>query len=197
MKKRKDKISNRFYYVLIAVFAIVLLAVGVYAYGTSNPPAFGHSVNEVAAPSGCSPGQYLMFNPNDEYSTSDPYYNNWNCRSLYSWTDAGSYVKPASNDAIGATQYCDENGENCVDVASNNYVKSVYHVNASTTSDTRVSVTCPNGKLLSGGCSSKLVSDSTAISNSYPKSDNTWSCEYHDYATPLFPITAYAICASF
>ena len=65
MKKRGRKskglnlhihLSNRWLYTLIAIGIISILGVVVYAYGTSNPSAFGHSINELER---CSSGQML------------------------------------------------------------------------------------------------------------------------------------------
>jgi len=40
-------ISNKVFYSLIAVIAITIVGVAVYAYGTSNPSVFGHSGEEI------------------------------------------------------------------------------------------------------------------------------------------------------
>ena len=40
-------ISNRGIYTFVAVIVVALLAVGVYAYGTSAPSTFGHSADEL------------------------------------------------------------------------------------------------------------------------------------------------------
>ncbi|MBU2562346.1 MAG: hypothetical protein KKF68_01670 [Nanoarchaeota archaeon] len=47
MKKLVINLSNKTFYTLIAVGAILLLGIGVYAYGTTNPAVFGHSSGEV------------------------------------------------------------------------------------------------------------------------------------------------------
>ena len=49
MKKRKNnfKFSNRVIYSLITLAILAIFAVGVYAYGTSNPSSFGHSGAEI------------------------------------------------------------------------------------------------------------------------------------------------------
>ncbi len=48
-KKRSKKfnISNRLAYTLIIVLSIVLLGIGVYAYGTNNPSVMGHTAGEL------------------------------------------------------------------------------------------------------------------------------------------------------
>lgn len=64
MKKRGKKkevsihihLSNRWLYTLIAIGIISILGVVVYAYGTSNPFVFGHSLNELER---CAEGQTL------------------------------------------------------------------------------------------------------------------------------------------
>lgn len=43
----KINISNKVAYTIIAVIAILILGIVVYAYGTSNPSAFGHSGDEI------------------------------------------------------------------------------------------------------------------------------------------------------
>lgn len=56
MKKRvkgnKNKfnflnISNKLAFTLIALSIIILFGIGVYAYGTTNPPVFGHTAEEI------------------------------------------------------------------------------------------------------------------------------------------------------
>lgn len=58
---KRFNISNKLFYTIVFVIALVLIGVGVYAYGTSSPTTFGHSTNEIAAPSGCSSGQVLSW----------------------------------------------------------------------------------------------------------------------------------------
>ncbi len=41
------KMTNRWLYTLVSLSMIILLTLGVYAYGTSNPQFFGHSTGEV------------------------------------------------------------------------------------------------------------------------------------------------------
>ena len=53
--------SNRFLYTLIAIGILAIVGVGVYAYNSGGPPSyFGHSIEEIAGPSGCVAGQYLQ-----------------------------------------------------------------------------------------------------------------------------------------
>jgi len=55
MKKRKQikiknfqiNLSNKTFYTFLLVSALILLGVGVYAYGTSSPSTFGHSAGEI------------------------------------------------------------------------------------------------------------------------------------------------------
>jgi hypothetical protein len=65
MKKRNLDIhihlTNRWLYTLIAIGILAIVSIGVYAYGTSNPSTFGHSVGELAPPPGCSAGQFLQY----------------------------------------------------------------------------------------------------------------------------------------
>lgn len=44
---KRMKLSNRLNYTILAVVLIVALGVGVYAFGTNNPPVFGHSAGEI------------------------------------------------------------------------------------------------------------------------------------------------------
>ena len=70
MKKRQKKnssginlnihLSNKVFYSFLAVFIVAVFGVGIYAYGTSNPSDFGHSLGEVDFPS-CSDGQVLKY----------------------------------------------------------------------------------------------------------------------------------------
>ena len=64
MKKRLSKkfsFSNRLSYTIIAIIALALISVGVYAYGGTTPSVMGHSIGEVAPPSSCSSGQVLSW----------------------------------------------------------------------------------------------------------------------------------------
>jgi len=49
-------LSNRWLYTLILIGILTAIGVGVYAYGTSNPSSFGHSISELAP---CAEGQIL------------------------------------------------------------------------------------------------------------------------------------------
>jgi len=57
----EGKFSKRLSYTLIVISAVILIGVGVYAYGTNSPSTFGHSIGEIAAPSGCATGQFLKW----------------------------------------------------------------------------------------------------------------------------------------
>ena len=61
VKKIQINLSDRTSYTLIALVSIILLGVGVYAYGTSSPSTFGHSLGEIAPPTGCNSGQVLSW----------------------------------------------------------------------------------------------------------------------------------------
>jgi hypothetical protein len=66
-KKRGKKInihvninlSNRWFYTIIIIGILAIIGIGVYAYGTSNPSIFGHSLNELER---CAEGQTLIVN---------------------------------------------------------------------------------------------------------------------------------------
>jgi len=47
MKKVIINLSNRTFYTLISIGVLVLLGVGVYAFGTNDPSVFGHSIGEI------------------------------------------------------------------------------------------------------------------------------------------------------
>jgi len=47
IKKLQINLTNRWLYTLIVFFSLVVIGVGVYAYGTSNPATFGHSAGEL------------------------------------------------------------------------------------------------------------------------------------------------------
>lgn len=63
-KKEREmfkSISNKFAYTIIALCIVILLAIGVYAYGTNNPSVFGHSIGELAPPTSCTANQVLTW----------------------------------------------------------------------------------------------------------------------------------------
>ena len=51
MKKRgriiQIHLSDKFFYTLVAIGILIVVAIGVYAYGTSDPSTFGHSAAEL------------------------------------------------------------------------------------------------------------------------------------------------------
>ena len=55
MKKKElvIKIDHRLLYTFIVLGILVIIGMGVYAYGTSNPSSFGHSLDEIALPENC------------------------------------------------------------------------------------------------------------------------------------------------
>ncbi len=40
-------LSNRLLYTILAIGVLLIAGIGVYAYGTSDPPTFGHSAGEI------------------------------------------------------------------------------------------------------------------------------------------------------
>lgn len=63
--KNRNNISNKLSYTLLSILVILLFGAGVYAYGTSSPATFGHSIGELSPPSPCSNGQYLQWSQNN------------------------------------------------------------------------------------------------------------------------------------
>ncbi|MCL5018278.1 MAG: hypothetical protein M1416_00720 [Candidatus Pacearchaeota archaeon] len=64
MTKKRGKfiqinLSNRGLYTFIILGILTILGVSVYAYGTNAPQTFGHSIGEMAPPTGCDSGQFL------------------------------------------------------------------------------------------------------------------------------------------
>lgn len=63
MKKKRGKnitikisFSNRWLYTLIIIGILAIIGVGIYAFGTSDPSTFGHSINEIQR---CAEGEAL------------------------------------------------------------------------------------------------------------------------------------------
>jgi hypothetical protein len=90
--------SNKLFYTLIVFGAIILMGAGVWA--TTSPgisetwyageiPNPGHSIQDVASPSGCVSGQYLKYNT--ESAATGPGY--WTCATPSSGTTTTAYVK--------------------------------------------------------------------------------------------------------
>lgn len=181
------KLSNKLYYSLITIAIILLISAGVYAVqtvapGTSANP--GHNIADVGPPAGCSSGQYLQY-----IAGSGGY--EWRCTTITAgtnyWTDSGSFVEPTSGDAVGATQYCDENGANCFE--SSEVVSGIQMV-SNTAYSSIVSASCPSGKIIiSGGCNT--ADQNSAMEVSYPSSNN-WNCRFQSSDSLVY---AYAICA--
>lgn len=69
--KRKFNFSNKLSYSIIVVLAVLLVGVSVYAYGTSSPSTFGHSISEIDPPTYCGGTGY-----NDGYLV---YQGGWTC----------------------------------------------------------------------------------------------------------------------
>lgn len=93
-KKRSKKfnISNRLAYTLIIILSIVLLGMGVYAYNMPPPTNVGHTINEIAQPSGCLANQVLTWTGSA-----------WTCTTPAAGTKIPVYQCPMS---IVATNYC-------------------------------------------------------------------------------------------
>ena len=111
MKKRGKKskgftihihLSNRWLYTLIAIGLIAVFAVIVYAYGTSNPSTFGHSVGELNFSEGIN-GDLVVYG---NVIANDPIADNQLATKAYvdalggascSLTNCGSYSVPSDD----------------------------------------------------------------------------------------------------
>jgi hypothetical protein len=160
MKKKKVmkrfNISNKLAFTLMVVLSIVLLGIGVYAWGGTNPPVIGHSAGELDLSAGVNGN--AIFNGNVGIGVSNPgtarlnvsgdTYIKGNIKSTgticdgrtpeqclgKSWRTMGTpeYVAYANRvrigtladtptsslkldveGKVGATEYCDNNGNNC------------------------------------------------------------------------------------
>ncbi len=93
-KKRSKKfnISNRLAYTLIIVLSIVLLGIGVYAYNLPPPTNVGHTLNEIAQPSGCLANQVLTWTGSA-----------WTCTTPASIPDTGiDWIKTSGGGGSGS-----------------------------------------------------------------------------------------------
>ena len=61
VKKFQINLTNKWFYTFVAIGVFILLGVGVYAFGGNTPNIMGHSINEIASPSGCEAGQVLTW----------------------------------------------------------------------------------------------------------------------------------------
>jgi hypothetical protein len=85
MAKKSLKFSNRLSYTIIAIIALALVAVGVYAsVGAGTTPDPGHNIQSIGAPSGCLVGQYLQY-VNDQRCISGPC---WICSNVTSGSES-------------------------------------------------------------------------------------------------------------
>jgi len=178
MNKRrviKISLSNKLFYSLIAVFAVLVLGIGVYAYGTSNPSTFGHSISEIDPPAYC--GGY-----NDGWLR---YYDgSWQCEDTPSTGGDTTVVGGISGYEIV------EDSHNLVEEDID--VGDLY----------QRSVSCPDGKVvLGGGCNVVVGTPNRYIANyrSFPFDSDTWSCGYvallnYDHVSSV-TLYSYAICA--
>ena len=71
MEKGKNnlKFSNRVLYSLVTLGILAIFAVGVYAYGSSNPSSFGHSVGEIE---GLCPAGKTLSHRTQSFGTNNP-----------------------------------------------------------------------------------------------------------------------------
>jgi hypothetical protein len=84
MKKRLSiniNFTNRFLYTFISVVIILIVGVSVYAFGTSTPSTFGHSVGELAPPTGCNANEILQWSGSV-----------WACTDSVAWIKSGNNI---------------------------------------------------------------------------------------------------------
>ena len=87
MKKRREiNFSKRTYYSLITIGVLLLIGVGVYAYGGNSPSVFGHTFGEIQPPRPCEDGQVLTWTGNPA----------WACKSITATTSGGSSLPSCS-----------------------------------------------------------------------------------------------------
>jgi hypothetical protein len=55
------KFSNRAWYTFITIGILLLIGVGVYAYGGTQPSVVGHTFGEIQPPTGCTSNQVLQW----------------------------------------------------------------------------------------------------------------------------------------
>ncbi len=91
--KKESNFSKRLSYTIIAVLSILLVGVGVYAYGTSAPSTFGHTMSELTPPAYC--GGY-----NDGYLV---YQAGWKCLNKPVTTSAELGIVRVSKTGTGTS----------------------------------------------------------------------------------------------
>lgn len=64
-------LSNKLAYASIVLGFVLLVVIGVDAYGTNNPAVFGHTLDEVDPPIGCQSGEVLLWTA-----------SGWDCRNM-------------------------------------------------------------------------------------------------------------------
>lgn len=57
----KVKISKKAFYTLILIAGLIFVVGGIYAFGTSTPAVFGHTISEFAPPSPCSANSFIKW----------------------------------------------------------------------------------------------------------------------------------------
>ncbi|GIU68327.1 MAG: hypothetical protein KatS3mg001_177 [Candidatus Pacearchaeota archaeon] len=65
------KISNKLAYTIIAVFALIVVGLGVFALGAGETPNPGHNIQSIGPPNPCDANQFLKFDG-----------TNWVCESI-------------------------------------------------------------------------------------------------------------------
>jgi hypothetical protein len=135
MKKRRDKkgsrkeirtfFSNRWLYTLITAVIIIAIGIGIYAYGTYNPSTFGHTLSEIAAPSGCSSGQFLQYTGGDWTCASASGSSGESCPTGYILASNGVLCyrqRLVTTGWYAANSYCESAGAEICSVGEMRYL---------------------------------------------------------------------------
>lgn len=161
-------LSNKLFFTLVAILAIILLGVGVYAvtspgvsggWDPGDIPTPGHTIQDIAAPSGCSYGEYLQY-------LSAPISNGgyWACSNPVSGTVRNVEIKTGYTTGTSGSQV-------------------------------GVVIPCPSGKkIIGGGC---ISNSNFALFDNGPNSAKTsWVCTAKALSG-AGSISGYAICANY
>lgn len=200
-KKRKIYLSNKLFYSLIVVLALLLIGVGVYAYNPTSPDTLGtpsvmgHTLSEIMPPYDCqNKGSYVKYSsgvwtcgaPSTGLNCNDCQYSFADLSPLpYGCDTPGEYLKFDGQGAMYGTWKCGN-------IPVTSVVKNSQLFNDCVATRR---LDCPSGKnLIGGGC----FSVSGEIQRSYPSTstgptEQAWFCK----TTGTSACTIYTICANY